>query len=165
MHMIMTNTPRQIGSTLHAYRLIRVNITTQKGNMRQNIINAKRYGIVHPDETIPKSISKFVGWVKYHYRTTTTKPDFTQIYSVYGNFLYIFTRDKKKLISIYHLPPGCLEDAKALAKSRNPRYEKKANKSKLSILERPLTIPKPTKVFKKKSKPKHKTKFKKAISK
>lgn len=134
----MANIATKIGSTLHAYELIKANITAQKGNMAQNVQNAKKFGKEHPHALIPESISKFVNWVKFSYRERESSPDYGQVYIVYGSFLYIFARNKSKLITIYHLPVHCKEDIQKLAMSIKPNAKKKAAKRKVDIYSRPL---------------------------
>lgn len=154
----MSKVPEKIGSTYHAYQLIRVNITEQKGNMKQNIDNAKRLGLVYPNVRIPESIAKFIGWVQFNHRKKTNRKKtagskdnpYAQQYILYGRFLYIFTWDKSKLITIFYLPEHCTDDAATLA--LKIKYGRKGKKKKEDIYTRPLNSPIPKKKNRKRKK-------------
>ncbi len=86
----MNTTSRKLGVTNHAYDLIRLNITSQKGNMKQNIENAKRWGLEYNHKVITSGIKSFVQYVMRHYRKTASKPNYKQKYIIYGCNLYIY---------------------------------------------------------------------------
>lgn len=152
----MTKIPSEIGSTLHAYKLVQANITEKTGSLKQNIDNAKRKGLPHPHQSIPESISKYVEWVKARYRNKESNPDLHQFYMVYGRFLYIFNHNKSILITVFELPEHCLEDAKKLSEKVKNSSKKKRHSSKQELLTKPLNPPMKSEKKQKKKKRKKK---------
>ena len=69
-------------ATRHAYNLIRVNITSQEGNMKQNIENAKRWGLEYPHSKITEGIKSFINYVMWNYRNNTERADYGKKYLV-----------------------------------------------------------------------------------
>lgn len=124
--------------TNKAYKIVHANITEQMGNMQQNIGNAKRLGFPIDDRAVPESIQGFTHWVRRSYRQHAKDPNFSQVYLVYGLYLYVFTHNKEKLITVIHLPENTHEEARELALVRNTAKRRRAEKKKQQALDAPL---------------------------
>lgn len=125
----------RLRATKHAYKMIQVYVTGQKGQIPNNIKNVRKYGISYPNKKLGENISKFTGWVIHHYRTEYKNPQYGQVYVIYSYYLYVFSPYKSKLITVYELPETCRVEAKAIVDKRKS-YK---SPNKLSIYERPLT--------------------------
>lgn len=122
-------------TTKHAYKLIQVYVTGQKGQIPNNIKNVRKYGISYPNKKLGDNISGFIAWVIHHYRTESKNPQYGQLYVIYSFYLYVFSPYKSKLITVYELPETCRAEAKAIVDKRKSYI----SPNKLSIYERPLT--------------------------